>query len=200
MRTRDVFVSSDFSELNQLFLHLESGTPPQAFWWRSQVISWCCTSAITEHGDMRIHVASFIDRLFELDWNDERLGRLFDQYMFTFKLPTDVALSEFLADAQGLIRADLTLRPMSTRREPPRHKTTRLHTLLEDKSVWDDTTWFQAQRYLLDHFTRLGMELFVILAGCDPSGEASYFKTDAVRLLRDLPPTEMLRAWEVWRR
>ena len=200
MRTRDAFVSTDFSELNQLFLHLESGRQPSAFWWRSQVVAWCCTLAITEFSDMRIRVVSFIDRIFDLDWNEERLRRLLDQYTFTFKLPTDIVLSEFLADAQSLIRADLTVHPVRARREPRRQKTTRLQTLLEDKTAWDDTTWFQAQGYLLDHFTRLGMQLFVTLAGCDPSSSARYFKTDAVKLLRDLPPTEVVRAWEVWRR
>jgi hypothetical protein len=65
---------------------------------------------------------------------------------------------------------------------------------LEGKTVWDDITWFQAQRYWLDHFTRLGMQLFVILAGCDPSRAARYFKTDAVKLLHEILPREVLHA------
>jgi hypothetical protein len=199
MRTRDAFVSTDFSELNQLFLHLESGRRPKAFWWRSQVVAWCCTTGITEYGDMRFHVVSFIDRIFELDWNEERLHRLLDLYTFTFKLPTDVTLAKFLADVRSLIRADLAVHPVGNRNAARGQKSTRLHVLLDDKTAWNDSSWFRAQRYLLDHFNRLGMQLFVILAGCNPSGSARSSKTDAVKLLRERTPRDVLGAWDVWR-
>jgi hypothetical protein len=76
---------------------------------------------------------------------------------------------------------------------------TKLHVLLADKIAWDDTTWFQVERYLIDNTSRPGMLVLVDLAGCKPTGAARYFKTDAVKLLHNIAPEDVLHAWERWR-
>lgn len=110
MRIRDAFSCTDFSELNQLFFHLKSGRQPTEFWWRLQVLAWCCASAITAYTDPRIHVTSCIDHIFELDCNDERLRGLLEKYTCRFKLPTDVALSESLANRSERSGAKLSFK------------------------------------------------------------------------------------------
>lgn len=76
---------------------------------------------------------------------------------------------------------------------------TKLHMLLVDKTAWDDSTWFQVERYLIENTSRPGMLVLVDLAGCEPTGAARYFKTDAVKLLRGRRPRDVLKAWDVWR-
>ena len=76
---------------------------------------------------------------------------------------------------------------------------TKLHLLLAEKTEWDDATWFRTERYLRDNLSRPRMLLFVGLAGCEPAGDARFFKTDAVKLLHDIPPSDVLRAWDRWR-
>jgi hypothetical protein len=43
------------------------------------------------------------------------------------------------------------------------------------------------------------MLMFVGLAGCELTGDARFFKTDAVKLLHHIPPRDVLRAWDRWR-
>jgi hypothetical protein len=76
----------------------------------------------------------------------------------------------------------------------------KLQKLLSDRRHWDDQTWFQAERYILDNTSRPSMQLLLDIAGCAPrSGAELYFKTDAVKLLRKLPPRTVWHAWEVMR-
>ena len=78
-------------------------------------------------------------------------------------------------------------------------RTTKLHALLAHDEPLDDVTWFRVERYLLENMSRPGLLRFVDLAGCTRTGAARYFKTDAVKLLRDVPPREVLRTWDEWR-
>jgi len=75
---------------------------------------------------------------------------------------------------------------------------TKLHTLLVNKVDWDDATRFQVQRYLMDNLSWPGMLTFVDLAGCELGGKL-LFKTDAVKLLHERSPNEVLHAWNRWR-
>jgi hypothetical protein len=81
----------------------------------------------------------------------------------------------------------------------PPLKPTKLHELLADKTEWDNRTWFQARRYLIDNNNLDGIQRLVRLAGCEPQGDALHFKTDAVALLHELSPGALLRAWDRWR-
>jgi hypothetical protein len=77
--------------------------------------------------------------------------------------------------------------------------TTKLHRLLVDVDHYDDMTWFQAERYLLGRLTEPQAQIFIRLAGIEPEGTASYFKTDAIKLLHDLRPAQLLAVWDKWR-
>ena len=76
---------------------------------------------------------------------------------------------------------------------------TKLHALLVNRVDWDDETWFQVERYLLDNLSWPAMLTFVSLAGGYELGDRVMFKTDAVKLLHQLPPHEVLHAWNRWR-
>jgi hypothetical protein len=77
---------------------------------------------------------------------------------------------------------------------------TKLDQLLTDKTAWDDDTWFQAKRYMLDNTSQPSMQFLLDLAGCRPtSGAEAIFKTDAVKLLRAIPPRTVLKAWALMR-
>jgi len=76
---------------------------------------------------------------------------------------------------------------------------TRLESILADKVLWDEATWFRAERYLLDNMSRTNMFKFVATARGKPIGPELCFKTEAVKLLRDLPPRALLAAWKTWR-
>lgn len=77
---------------------------------------------------------------------------------------------------------------------------TKIQRLLSDKRRWDDETWFQAERYMLDNTSRPSMQLLIELAGLRPTTNAEIFsKPDAVKLLRNLPPKTVLRAWALMR-
>jgi hypothetical protein len=74
-----------------------------------------------------------------------------------------------------------------------------LDTRKRDKRSWDDDTWFQAERYLLDNLSLPAMLEFVDLAGCERTSGGWTFKTEAVKALRHLPPRDVLRTWDAWR-
>ena len=79
-------------------------------------------------------------------------------------------------------------------------RTTKLHGLLTNLDRWDERTWFEAERYLIDNMSVPGMMVLVGLAGCEPTGAALYFKTDAVKLLHEVRPAQVLTAWDQFRR
>ena len=55
-------------------------------------------------------------------------------------------------------------------------------------------------RYMLDNTSRPSMQLLIDLTGCRPTtGAEVFFKTDAVKLLRSIPPRTVLKAWELMR-
>ncbi len=79
-----------------------------------------------------------------------------------------------------------------------RQHLTKLHGLLGPEDEWNDETWFQSERYLLDRLNLVQMRDLVESA----VGELPYgwlFKTDAVKLLHELPSPRVLFAWELWR-
>ena len=76
---------------------------------------------------------------------------------------------------------------------------TKLHILVVGKTKWDDPTWFQVERYLVENMTVPGMLMLVNLAGCEPAGAARSFKTHAAKLLREVPPHDVVHAWNRWR-
>lgn len=67
------------------------------------------------------------------------------------------------------------------------------------ESLADIRRLVQVERYLLENLGRPEMLTFVQLAGREPTGPAGYFKTDAVKLLRERPPHELLKIWADWR-
>jgi hypothetical protein len=76
-------------------------------------------------------------------------------------------------------------------------KESKLHRLAaQSGDTWhDDRTWFEVERYLLAGTTRFHMQALLHLSGLEPEGAARYFKTDAVELLRSVPPTTLVEAW-----
>ena len=76
---------------------------------------------------------------------------------------------------------------------------TKLHLLLGQQEQWDEQTWFQTQRYLIDNLSRPGLFELVDLAGCERVDAARFFKTDAVKLLLRVPPRVVLAAWDLSR-
>jgi len=76
---------------------------------------------------------------------------------------------------------------------------TKLHRLLEDRVGWDNQTWFEVERYLVENTSVVTMSILLDYLHC-PSTVPRYFKTDMVKFVRAVSPSLVPPAWDRLRR
>lgn len=76
-----------------------------------------------------------------------------------------------------------------------RNKHWRLQQLLHETDVWDETTWFMTQRYLVDNLDRWHLLMMLDFTGLSLIGDEEKNKTELVRRLNAVSPRELYVAW-----
>jgi hypothetical protein len=119
MRTRDVFDIAETYEIRSLFLHLLNAkrhdSPPD--WWQQETKAWCANQPDRLGYDSRPHLLVLVDRILELEWDDNRLKRLLDLHLISrCDLPTaGMTTRELLMALRDLVATDLLHRPVMRR-------------------------------------------------------------------------------------